>query len=104
MCQGLAPRRGWNDEEEQKDGRGKLARLISQSQYDEPLFDLVIIDEAHYLRNPETMSAALGRLLRGVTEHILLLSATPIHLKNRDLYQLLNLVDEDTFNEPQVFD
>lgn len=102
--QGLAPRRGWNDDEERKDGRSKLARLISESQYDEPLFDLVIIDEAHYVRNPETMWAALGRLIRGVTEHILLLSATPIHLKNRDLYQLLNLVDEDTFNEPQVFD
>lgn len=102
--QGLAPRRGWQDDEERKDGRSKLARLISEAQYDEPLFDLVIIDEAHYLRNPETMSAALGRLLRNVTQHILLLSATPIHLRNRDLYQLLNLVDEDTFNEPQVFD
>lgn len=102
--QGLAPRRGWHDEEEHKDGRSRLARRISDAQYDEPLFDLVIIDEAHYMRNPETMSAALGRLLRGVTEHVLLLSATPIHLRNRDLYQLLNLVDEDTFNEPQVFD
>ena len=102
--QGLAPRRGWNDAEERGDGRSKLARMISEAQYDEPLFNLVIIDEAHYLRNPETMSSALGRLLRGVTEHILLLSATPIHLKNRDLYQLLNLVDEDTFNEPRVFD
>ena len=102
--QGLAPRRGWNDDEERKDGRSKLARLISESQYDEPLFDLVIIDEAHYMRNPQSTYAALGRLLRSVTEHILLLSATPIHLKNRDLYQLLNLVDEDTFNEPQVFD
>jgi superfamily II DNA or RNA helicase len=102
--QGLAPRRGWHDEEDRKDGRSKLARLISSAQYDEPLFDLVIIDEAHYMRNPETMSAALGRLLRGVTEHVLLLSATPIHLRNRDLYQLLNLVDEDTFNEPRVFD
>jgi hypothetical protein len=56
------------------------------------------------MRNPETMGAALGRLLRGVTEHIVLLSATPVHLRSRDLYQLLNLVDEDTFNEPRVFD
>ena len=65
---------------------------------------LLIIDESHYLRNPESMTSNLGRLLRDVSEHVLLLSATPIHLKNRDLYQLLNLVDENTFNQPQVFD
>ena len=102
--QGLSPGRGWADDDARDSGRNRFARLLGDAQYDDPLVDLVIIDEAHYLRNPETLSAALGRLLRGVTEHIVLLSATPVHLRSRDLYQQLNLVDEDTFNEPHVFD
>ena len=59
----------------------------------DPLLDLVVIDEAHYLRNPDTATSQLGRLLREVTEHLVLLSATPIYLKNDDLFTLLNLVD-----------
>ena len=50
------------------------------------------------------MTAALGRLVRAVSDYIVLLSATPIHLRSDDLYSLLNLVDEDTFNRPQAFD
>ena len=102
--QGLAPRRGWSEDESSLDGRTKLARLIAEAQFDDALLDLVIVDEAHYLRNPETMGAALGRLLRRVSEHMILLSATPVHLRSNDLFQLLNLVDEDTFNEASVFD
>ena len=66
--------------------------------------DLLIIDEAHYLRNPESMTSKLGKLLQPVAEHLVLLSATPIHLKSRDLFQLLNLIDEDTFDRPEFFD
>lgn len=50
------------------------------------------------------MSAELGRLFRRVSEQVVLLSATPIHLRNTDLFQLVNLVDEDTFNQPSVFE
>ncbi len=102
--QGLRPRRGWSKSDENQDAASNLSRLMDDSQYDEPLFDLLIIDEAHYLRNPESMTSKLGRLLRSVSEHVLLLSATPVHLRSSDLYQLLNLVDEDTFNQPHVFD
>ena len=102
--QGLRPRKGWDRDDDLQDTASSLARFLENSQYDEPLLDLLIIDEAHYLRNPESMTARLGRLLRNVSDHVVLLSATPIHLKNRDLYQLLNLVDENTFNQPQVFD
>jgi superfamily II DNA or RNA helicase len=102
--QGLRPRKGWDKNEDLKDSASKLARFLEEMQYEEPMLDLLIIDEAHYLRNPESMTSNLGRLLRNVSDHILLLSATPIHLKNRDLYQLLNLVDEDSFNQPSVHD
>ena len=104
--QGIRPHRGWRKAE---NGQGlshssKLARFLDYHANEEPLIDLLVIDEAHYMRNPETMSSEVGRLLRHVSEHVILLSATPIHLRNQDLYQLLNIVDEDTFNQPLVFD
>jgi len=82
--QGFRPRKGWSRDELKQDAASRLARLLEECAYDEPLFDMVIIDEAHYLRNPETMTSQLGRLLRAVSEFILLLSATPIHLHNNE--------------------
>lgn len=70
----------------------------------EPLLDLLVIDKAHYLRNPESMNAAIGRELKTIAEQVVLLSATPVHLRSQDLYYLLNLLDEDTFNDPSMFD
>ena len=102
--QGLRPRRRWRDEENRPDNASVLSRFLEQHENEEHLLDLLIVDEAHYLRNPESMTSQLGRLLRSVSENVVLLSATPIHLRNRDLYQLLNLVDENTFNQPLIFD
>ncbi|MBY0438802.1 MAG: DEAD/DEAH box helicase [Burkholderiales bacterium] len=103
--QGLRPRRGWADLEEDTTHAGtRLALLLRAQAEAEPLIDLLVIDEAHYLRNPESMNAAIGRLLKSVSEHALLLSATPVHLRSEDLYYQLNLLDEDTFNDPRVFD
>ena len=67
-------------------------------------FDLVIIDEAHYMRNPETQTAKLGELLRRMTDNLVLLSATPVHLRNSDLFHLLKLVDSDSFPHEWSFD
>ena len=103
--QGLRPHRGWDDGTvDESSASSQLARFLDVKSQHDPLIDLCIIDEAHYLRNPRTMTAALGRLVRGVSDYIVLLSATPIHLRSEDLYGLLNLVDEDTFNRPQAFD
>ena len=63
----------------------------------------MIIDEAHYLRNPETATHQMGRFLRDVSEHIVLLSATPINLKNEDLFSLLNLIDPDNYAYREQF-
>ena len=77
--------------------RRVLANVLKDAAGKDPLLDLVIIDEAHYLRNPETATHRLGRLLRDVSENIVLLTATPINLKNEDLFSLLNLVDPESF-------
>ncbi|GAB4321367.1 MAG: hypothetical protein Kow0074_12290 [Candidatus Zixiibacteriota bacterium] len=75
----------------------RLAKFLKEHEHHEPLIDLLIIDEAHYLRNPSTATAHAGRLFRRTAEYIVLLSATPIHLKRIDLFQMINLIDSDTF-------
>lgn len=103
--QGLRPPRNWEDEEESADVvTAQLARLMSESEHDDPLFDLVIIDEAHYLRNPETQTAKLGKLVRSVADSLVLLSATPIQLSSSDLFNLVKLLDEDNFAQELFFD
>ena len=49
------------------------------------------------------MTSKLGNLFRPVSECMVLLSATPIQLRSRDLFQLLNLVDESTFDRQDSF-
>lgn len=96
--QGLRPAKSWNDEDEPSNkASAKLARLLDQAELENPLLDLVIIDEAHYLRNRDTQTNKLGELLRPVTQNLVLLSATPIQLRSSDLFNLLHLLDEDAF-------
>lgn len=104
--QGHRPPRGWDEQEEddsQVSARHKLARFLNSHAERETLVDLLVIDEAHYLRNPETQTAKLGDLLRAVSEHVVLLTATPINIKDNDLYQLLRLVDPDNFQYRVLF-
>lgn len=100
--QGLRPPSGWRSTDK-RSGRVELARLLEELTESEPAIDLLVIDEAHYLRNPETQSAVLGRMLREVSEHVILLSATPVNNREGDLYQLLHLVDPDSFSAPEQF-
>jgi SNF2 family DNA or RNA helicase len=93
-----------DDDDDANSTAGRLRRLADDSAGDTAPFDLVVIDEAHYLRNPDTQTARLGVLLRRMTENIVLLSATPVHLRNSDLYNLLRLVDSDSFPHEWSFD
>ena len=100
--QGLRPPRGWDDhdtenEVERGSARRDLARFLDEASDGEPLIDLLVVDEAHHMRNPATLLHRFGRLANSVASHRLFLSATPIHLRNRDLHSLLSMVDPDTF-------
>ena len=70
--------------------------LESTEEFDHRL-DMLIIDEAHHLRNPTSQTHAIGPLFTKIAAFNMLLSATPINLKNRDLFSLLRLIDRDTF-------
>ena len=100
--QALRPPKGWDAEDEQDQpvrgaARRSLALALSDASDDEPLIDLLVVDEAHHMRNPHTLLYRLGELVNAISAHRVFLSATPIHLRSRDLYSLLRLIDPDTF-------
>ena len=104
--QSLRPDRGWDDPDDEtgRKNQKELALKLSELAEGDPVFDLVIIDEAHHLRNSQTQLHQLGRLIRDVSDHAVFLSATPIHLRNKDLLAQLSLLDPGSFaldNEKQ---
>lgn len=99
----LRPPRGWDDPAENKQGpRVDLAEMLEDA--DDDLFDLVVFDEAHHLRNTDTMNHRLAQLVCEVADHKLFLSATPINLRANDLRALLKLIDPDTFESEWLFE
>ncbi len=69
-----------------------------------PAFDLVIVDEAHYIRNPDTWAYRTTRYFCDNAEAVVLLSATPIQLGDNDLYNLLHLLRPDLIPGRREFD
>lgn len=105
--QALRPPKAWKPTAESAgkrlSARSVLANLLDENATEDPLIDLVVFDEAHYMRNPESAAHTLGEMLREVSHHRVLLSATPINLANEDLYHLLRLCDPDHFQYPSSF-
>lgn len=67
------------------------------------LWSMVVIDEAHHMRNKTTDSNNVGAILSGLTEMLLMLSATPLNLKDEDLYQQMNILNPSMFPDMQTF-
>lgn len=69
-----------------------------------PHFDLVIVDEAHTIRNSNTWWYKGVEIFCKNADAVVFLTATPLQNSNNDLYTLLNLlrpdliIDKDTFN------
>ena len=68
-----------------------------------PRFSLVIFDEAHHLRNQETNSYEIAKFLCEVSEAVIMLSATPVHIGSKNLYTLLHLLRPDLLTDFAVF-
>lgn len=99
--QSIRPRRA--DDREQRPADLLADTIDDLDPFDDRL-DLVVIDEAHHMRNPGTQTHQLGQMLAKISHHVVMLSATPINLKNRDLHSLLRLLDEDTFTEADTLE
>ena len=104
--QGIRVPRDWDVSHSQSPSRGataRLADLLAQHAEQKPLLDLVIFDEAHYMRNENTGAWQTGSLLRDVSTYQLMLSATPINLGSDDLFNILRLLDPDHFSHRDDF-
>ncbi|MCI0718317.1 MAG: SNF2-related protein [Acidobacteria bacterium] len=66
--------------------------------------DLWIADEAHRMRNPETLQHKLGMALCRCADNILFLSATPVLTGLDNLWYLLRLLSPEEFREWPVFE
>lgn len=62
-------------------------------------FDLSIIDEAHAFRNSDTRSFELGEQIQDWSDALVMLSATPVNLRNKDLFNLLSLLVPGEFED-----
>ncbi len=68
-------------------------------------WDLIVIDEAHRLRNAWRSDSRLGKPLLAALQHApkLLLTATPLQNSLLELYGIVSVVDEMAFGEPAAF-
>lgn len=69
-----------------------------------PKFDLVIVDEAHHLRNTDTFLHQGVRYFCDNAEAVVLLSATPVQLGSDDLFTLLNVLRPDLIIDHASFE
>jgi len=83
---------------------GKGKRKIGLLDLDPPpRFDLVIVDEAHHVRNPDTFSHKAVRFFCDHAEAVVFLTATPVQLGSQDLFVLLNMLRPDLVIDPESF-
>ncbi|WP_029376113.1 DEAD/DEAH box helicase [Brucella anthropi] len=83
-------------------GRRKDQGLLSLDP--PPKFDLVIVDEAHHIRNSETYLHQGIRYFCDNAQAVVLMTATPVQLGSRDLYTLLNVLRPDLVIDPASFE
>lgn len=68
-----------------------------------PHFDLLIVDEAHHLRNRGTRTNELGEALTMLSQAAIFLTATPLNLGREDFFELLRLLVPEEFHDFATF-
>jgi SNF2 family DNA or RNA helicase len=92
------------DEQSEGSPKTKFLREIRHWTLGFDPLDLVIFDEAHYMRNPATTTFHLGESFAETAGAVLCVSATPINNSNIDLHSLLRLTDESFFETQGMFE
>ena len=67
-------------------------------------WDLAIFDEAHHLRNPETLSHTLARLVCERSKAALFLTATPLQTSLLDIVHLMEALGVDVAAAPSLLE
>jgi superfamily II DNA/RNA helicase len=81
----------------------RSSALLQRLREVEPHFDIVVVDEAHHMRNPETLSSEAGVVLSESADALLFLTATPLHLGTPDLFNLLKILIPQEFSDIDLF-
>jgi len=84
--------------------KAQLLRELRFWEEEYPPLDMVVFDEAHYMRNQSTTTFHLGEGLCSNSRAALCISATPVNNSNTDLHSLMKLIDEDFFATQGNFD
>lgn len=92
------------NEESAGSAKTEYLRALHNWSMDYDPFDLVIFDEAHYMRNSATTTFHLGEALAANAGAVLCVSATPVNNSNTDLHSLLRLTDESFFESQGLFE
>lgn len=85
----------------------QLSKYIEQVAVEddsEKIFDLIIIDEAHYLAKSDTANFQTGARFNQVAENLVMLSATPVSNSSEDLYNLLRILAPSEYQSKRIFD
>jgi SNF2 family DNA or RNA helicase len=85
-------------------GKGHNRRLGLLELDPPPKFDLVIVDEAHHLRNSDTYLHQAVRYFCDNAQASVFLTATPVQLGNNDLYTLMNVLRPDLIIDQASFE
>jgi ATP-dependent helicase HepA len=85
-------------------GRKKSVGLLDLDEDNPPHFDMLIVDEAHHIKNTDTQAHKVVKYFTEHAETVVFLTATPIQLGNQDLYNLLSLLFPDIIYQRQVFE
>ena len=79
--------------------RTRLGALLQA----DPRWDLVVIDEAHHMRNTSTKAHAIGRALGERTNAMVLLTATPMQTSTDNLRALFQILDVSVADDSATF-
>ncbi len=67
-------------------------------------WDLAVFDEAHHLRNTDTLSHAVARLICGRSKAAVFLTATPLQTRLDDIVHLMDALGVDVAADPNLLE
>lgn len=80
-------------------------RVADEMERVDPRFDLIIVDEAHHMRNRSARNTfRMGQLLSRQAEAMIFLTATPVQTQLENLFNLLHLLDAEHFQDYGLFE
>ena len=86
------------------DGMDSYAEFVKYCEDNEKKFSLILCDEAHRLRNNTTKIYRSAQKLMNLSDAVVFLTATPEMTSTDNLFYLLRLLDDQTYQSRQVFD